>query len=71
MLTKEQLVPLPQLAKGTSPIRLDRPVAVSTVHRWRDPGIRGVRLECVRIGGRWLTSVEAFERFCETLTATT
>ncbi|MEK6236566.1 MAG: DUF1580 domain-containing protein [Planctomycetales bacterium] len=40
----------------------------STIHRWRDPGLRGVRLEAIRIGGAWHTSMEAFQRFCEALT---
>ena len=44
-------------------------VHVSTVHRWRKPGIRGIRLEAVRVGGTWYTTHEAFARFCERLTA--
>jgi hypothetical protein len=26
-----------------------------------------VRLQCIRVGGAWLTSMEAFQRFCERL----
>jgi hypothetical protein len=37
--------------------RRDRPVHASTVHRWRHPGVNGVRLEAVRIGGSWCTSL--------------
>jgi hypothetical protein len=48
--------------------RNDRPVHPSTCHRWRSPGVRGVRLECVRIGGIWHTSWQAFQRFCDRLT---
>lgn len=47
----EQLLTLSQLAKRLPRHRNDRPVHPSTCHRWRSPGVRGVRLECVRIGG--------------------
>lgn len=64
----EQLLTLSQLAKRLPRHRNDRPVHPSTCHRWRSPGVRGVRLECVRIGGVWHTSWEAFQRFCDRLT---
>lgn len=46
----------------------------STVHRWLTRGSRAadgrvVRLEAVRVGGRWLTSRGAVGRFVEALTA--
>jgi hypothetical protein len=65
----EQLLTLSQLAKRLPRHRNDRPVHPSTCHRWRSPGVRGVRLECLRIGGIWCTSWEAFQTFCECLTA--
>jgi hypothetical protein len=65
----EQLLTLAQLAKRIPRRRRERPVHPSTVHRWRRPGIRGVRLECIRVGGAWHTSLEAFQRFCEQLSA--
>lgn len=43
-------------------------VSRSTVHRWLTAGIQGIRLEGVRVGGTWYTSIEALRRF---LTATT
>lgn len=55
-----RLVTLSQLARRLPRRRMDRPVSPSTCHRWRSPGVRGVRLECVRIGGIWHTSLEAF-----------
>jgi Protein of unknown function (DUF1580) len=42
---------------------------VATLHRWRAKGLRGVRLESVRLGGGWYTSVQALERFFERLSA--
>lgn len=65
----EQLLTLSQLAKRLPRHRNDRPVHPSTCHRWRSPGVRGIRLECVRIGGIWHTSWQSFQKFCERLTA--
>ena len=42
---------------------------LSTIHRWRLRGIRGVKLETLLVGGRRFTSREALERFCERVTA--
>ncbi len=40
----------------------------STLHRWRHPGVRGVRLETVRIGGVHHTSLASLRRFFSRLT---
>ncbi len=47
------------------------PVAcsLSTVHRWREHGVRGVRLACVLSGGRWYVRPSEINRFCEALQA--
>lgn len=65
----ERVLTLSQLARRLPRSRNDRPVHPSTIHRWRHPGVRGVRLECLRIGGIWHTSLEALQRFCERLSA--
>jgi hypothetical protein len=59
---------LSQAARRFPPYRESRPVAPSTIFRWIVSGVivrdgRRVRLEAVRLGGRWLTSVQAIERF--------
>ena len=41
----------------------------STLWRWYHQGVRGVKLEAVRLGGRLLTSQEALERFAARLAA--
>lgn len=64
----EQVVTFGELARRLPRKRLGRQVHVSTVHRWRHPGVRGVRLEAVRVGGCWCTSMEAYARFVEVLT---
>jgi len=67
-LRSEELLSLPQAARRFPPFRQGRPVNPSTVWRWvftgvRLPDGRRVRLDAVRLSGRWLTSVEAIERF--------
>lgn len=42
---------------------------LSTIHRWRLRGARGVRLETVVIGGRRYTSQSALEEFVAKTTA--
>ncbi|MCA9171947.1 MAG: DUF1580 domain-containing protein [Planctomycetales bacterium] len=44
-------------------------VALSTLHRWRLAGIRGIRLETLKCGHRRITSREALERFFAATTA--
>jgi hypothetical protein len=67
-LTRETLLSLAQAARRFPPYRAGRPVNPSTLWRWcrhgvKVPGIGVVRLECVRLSGRWLTSEEAISRF--------
>ena len=40
-----------------------RPVSPATLWRWSSHGLRGVRLETVRVGGTTCTSTEALSRF--------
>lgn len=63
----ERLMTLTQLAKWLPRRRGNRPVHPSTLHRWRSPGVHGVRLDCIRIGGAWHSSIEALQRFAERL----
>jgi hypothetical protein len=44
---------------------------VSTLWRWINRGIRGIRLETVMVGGRRFTSREALDRFFASITAAT
>jgi hypothetical protein len=50
--------------------RSGRPVSLSCIFRWISDGVlapdgQRVRLEAARAGGRWITSVEAIQRFME------
>jgi hypothetical protein len=72
-LTEETLLSISQAARRLPPGRRGRPVSFACVLRWILDGIPGpdgqrVRLEAVRLGGRWLTSVEALSRFAAALT---
>ena len=44
-----------------------RRVHTSTLWRWATKGVRGVRLECRRLGGRYVTSLAAVDRFASAL----
>jgi hypothetical protein len=66
---------LGQAARRFPSYRESKPVNPSTVFRWitggvRLPGGARVRLDAVRLGGRWLTSVQAIERFIAAQTPT-
>jgi hypothetical protein len=68
-LRNESTISLSQAARMLPPGRRGRPVTLSCVLRWVLDGVRTpagiVRLEAIRLGGRWLTSIEAIERFAD------
>ncbi len=41
-----------------------------TIFRWAKKGLRGTKLETIRVGGTLCTSVEALQRFFNELSAT-
>jgi hypothetical protein len=72
-LLAEKLMSLYEAARRLPPGRRGRPVSFSCVLRWITDGIPGpggsrIKLEAVRVGGRWLTSDEALARWAERLT---
>lgn len=58
----EDLVPF-QFAAEAFPKGVNRPCK-ATLHRWKNTGVRGRKLETVKIGGIRYTSREAIVRFC-------
>jgi hypothetical protein len=69
-LENETTVSLSQVARRLPPGRRGRPVTISCILRWILDGVRlpsgeVVRLEAVRLGGRWLTTLEAVARFAD------
>jgi hypothetical protein len=72
-LSKETTISLAQVAREQPPGRRGAPCSLGCVLRWVLKGIRSpsdeyVRLEAVRLGGRWITSREALQRFAQRLT---
>ena len=43
-------------------------VHIATIHRWIKPGLQGINLESMMVGGRRFTSKEALVRFFEQVT---
>jgi hypothetical protein len=75
-ILNENTLSLSQAAKRLPAGRNGAPVSLACVLRWvldgaRAPDGQKVRLEAVRIGGRWITSIEALARFAEALTPRT
>lgn len=69
-LLAETVIGLPAAAKKWRDIsRNGKPLHISTFHRWIKTGVQGVRLDATRLGGRWVTSIEALQRFADKLTA--
>jgi hypothetical protein len=73
-LVNEQRIGLHEGAKLYPSFRNGRPTHISTLLRHITKGVRLangeiVRLEGARLGGRWITSREAVQRFMERLTA--
>jgi hypothetical protein len=72
-LLTENLIGLSEAARRLPPGRRGRPVSFSCVLRWITTGVPGpdgqkVKLEAVRVGGRWLTTEQALARWAERLT---
>lgn len=69
----ESPLSLSQAARLLPPGRRGRPVTLSCLLRWVLRGLRAptgevVRLEAARLGGRWLTTRAALQRFAGRLT---
>lgn len=72
-LMSEKLIGLSDVADKFPSARSGKPVSFSCVLRWITSGIKGpagnrIRLEAIRLGGRWLTTEEALARWTDKLT---
>jgi hypothetical protein len=72
-ITTEQPLALADAAKLIPAARGGKRCHLSTILRWIHKGSRGpngtiVKLEAIRLGGRWLTTRQALLRFAEHLT---
>ncbi len=61
----EKLISVAQAAAMLPPTRHAKKTHGSTIIRWIHRGVRGRRLDALRVGGCWYTSVEALARFAE------
>lgn len=64
MLASENLLTFNDLSKAL-PIVGGKRIHQSTLWRWALRGCRGVRLETLRLGARYMSSVEAVHRYGE------
>ncbi len=62
MIEDEELIPLCELPNRL-PKRNGKQINISTIYRWRNRGLRGVRLEVTYRLGQPCTSLEALKRF--------
>lgn len=66
-LSVETVVSLDDAAKHLPRRRAGKLVHLGTLYRWISHGVKGHKLECIRIGGSTCTSLEALQRFCDRL----
>lgn len=59
----EEILTFGQAARRLPKLRNECPVSPVTLWRWATCGIRGVRLETIKVGSRNCTTFEALERF--------
>lgn len=64
----DNLIPLSQVPRIFPTRSNGKTVHISAVYRWAQRGVRGVRLETLKVGGTSYTSIEAVQRFAEELT---
>lgn len=62
-ITKEQPLTLREVAKLIRSPRTNKPLHLSTIHRWVKDGVNGIRLESALYGGSRVTTLEAVNRF--------
>jgi hypothetical protein len=68
-IAQETLIPLREVPRRLPPRPNGKRVHISACYRWIQRGVRGVKLEAIRIGGTTYTSVEALQRFADHLGA--
>ena len=64
-LHSEQLIPLNQVPKYLPKRKTGKAIHISAIYRWIQKGLKGVKLESIRVGGTSYTSRQALQRFAE------
>src|SRR4051812_10333093 len=70
MIDLRNAIGLHEASKHTGSFRGGKPTCTATMTRWILRGVVApdgtrVRLDAVRLGGKWLTSLDALQRFAE------
>jgi hypothetical protein len=68
-ISKDTLLTLREAISLLPRHRAGQPVSFSCVWRWAVHGVRGIKLETLRVGGGLCTTAKALQTFCEQLTA--
>lgn len=68
-IAEEKVFPLGEVPDHVPKRRGGKKLNASTAFRWHSNGLRGIKLEVVRVGGTMCTSDEALQRFFDRLTA--
>jgi hypothetical protein len=63
----ESVFPLSEVPSKLPRMRSGKKIHIATIHRWVGRGLRGIKLEVVRIGATRCTSMEALQRFFNAL----
>jgi hypothetical protein len=67
--SRERLIRLSEFPAPAIPGRGMKPINPRTLRSWCASGVRGIRLESVKIQGKHWTSIEAWNRFFQAVTA--
>jgi hypothetical protein len=70
IVAEETVIPLAEVPKYVPTRRGGKKLHAATAFRWVKDGVRGVKLESLRVGGTLCTSVQALQRFFERLSET-
>ncbi len=68
-LVTESVLSLTEAAKRLPQRRMGKRPHIATLYRWATRGLQGTTLETIQVGGTKCTSVEALQRFCNSLSA--
>ena len=66
-ISNEHLIPICDVPRRLPPRSTGKRVHISAVYRWVQRGVRGLRLETIKVGGTAYTSQEALQRFADGL----
>jgi hypothetical protein len=66
-IADEKLIPLSETPRHLPKRPNGKRLHISAIYRWIKQGVRGIRLEALRLGGTTYTSSEALQRFASQL----